>query len=121
LNESVHKAAEEARAQMRQELEVDLTAKLRAQFKDEWNQKEATLQKEFDVEKAAMKKKISKVKKVPKKIWSFISVRSQVLLVNPFHWTPMNMMMMMIIMMRPNRSNWFVYITYLLNLCNVLY
>jgi len=73
LNESVHKATEEARAQMRQELEADLTAKLRAQFNDVWNQKEATLKKEFSVEKAAMKKKISNVKKVSKKIWNFIS------------------------------------------------
>uniref|UniRef100_A0A7C9ALI8 Uncharacterized protein n=1 Tax=Opuntia streptacantha TaxID=393608 RepID=A0A7C9ALI8_OPUST len=43
FNESVQKAAEDARIQMRQELEADLTAKLTAQLKDEWNQKEATL------------------------------------------------------------------------------
>ena len=49
FNESVQKAAEEARSQMRQELEADLTAKLTSQLKDEWNQKEATLKKEFDV------------------------------------------------------------------------
>jgi len=68
LNESVHKATEEAQAQMRQELEADLTAKLKAQFNNEWYQKEANMKKEFDVEKAAMKKKISKVQNVSKKI-----------------------------------------------------
>ena len=73
FNESVQKATEDARIQMRQELEVDLTVKLTAQLKDEWNQKEATLKKEFDVEKAAMKKKISKVQKISKKIWNFFS------------------------------------------------
>uniref|UniRef100_A0A7C9AMJ5 Uncharacterized protein n=1 Tax=Opuntia streptacantha TaxID=393608 RepID=A0A7C9AMJ5_OPUST len=73
FNESVQKAAEDARIQMRQELEADLTVKLTAQLKDEWNQKEATLKKEFDVEKTAMKKQISKVQKVSKKLWNFFS------------------------------------------------
>jgi len=53
---------------MHQKIKADLTAKRTAQFKDEWNQKEASLKKEFAVEKAAMKKTISKVQKVSKKI-----------------------------------------------------
>ena len=74
LNESVYKAAEEAPSrEMRQTIKVDVTAKLIAQFTDEQNQKEAILKKEFAVEKAAMKKTISKVQKASKKIWKFIS------------------------------------------------
>ena len=56
FNDRVQKATEEAQSQMRQELEANLTAKLTAQLKDEWNQKEATPKKEFDVQKFAMKK-----------------------------------------------------------------
>jgi len=74
LNESVYKAAEGARAQeMLWKIKADLTAKLITQFKDEWNRKEESLKKEFVVEKAAIKKTISKVQNVSKKIWNFIS------------------------------------------------
>ena len=74
LNESVYKAEEEAQAQeMRQKIEADLTAKPTAQFNNEWNQRKAFLKKEFTVEKTAMKRTISKVQKVSKKKWNFIS------------------------------------------------
>ena len=75
FNESVQKAAEDARAQMRQELEVALKEQLRAEMKDEIDTREATMKKQFDVEKTALKKKISKMAKVSKKLWNFFSTQ----------------------------------------------
>ena len=50
LNESVYKAVEEARAhKMHQKIVEEVTAKLSAQFSNEWAQKEAVLKKEIDV------------------------------------------------------------------------
>ena len=96
---------------MRHEIEADLTVKLRAQFNDEWNHKEATLKKEFEVEKTDMKKKISKVQKISKKYRTSYPARSQDPLINLLHWTPMKMLMllMMMMMMRPNRSTFCIY------------
>ena len=61
LSESVSKAAEEARQEgMHKKIDEDVAVRLTSQFTNPWAQKEAALQSQLAVTKAAQKRELKK-------------------------------------------------------------